>query len=70
MKKLFSKDKKEFNEKILLSKAMEEMYIVQNKPCGGRGICGKCKVVMNKEEVLSCCTMVESDVFVNYIIII
>ncbi|MDP2928982.1 MAG: ASKHA domain-containing protein, partial [Candidatus Omnitrophota bacterium] len=29
--------------------------------CGGEGICGKCKMVINKKEVLACQTIVESD---------
>jgi uncharacterized 2Fe-2S/4Fe-4S cluster protein (DUF4445 family) len=29
--------------------------------CGGEGICGKCKVMINKKEALACQTIVESD---------
>lgn len=57
---------KEFFDKVLLSDAMEEMGISQNKPCGGKGICGKCKVVMNGNEVLSCRTYIDSDALINY----
>ena len=57
---------KEFSNEILLSDAMEEMGISQNKPCGGNGTCGKCKVIMDGEEVLSCRTMVNSDALVYY----
>ena len=30
-------------------------------PCGGKGTCGKCKVIWNGKEVLACQTTVDSD---------
>lgn len=39
--------------------------IMVHASCGGEGICGKCKVVMNKKEVLACQTIVEGDLEVN-----
>ncbi|MFH0763499.1 MAG: ASKHA domain-containing protein [Candidatus Omnitrophota bacterium] len=35
--------------------------IVLNASCGGEGLCGKCKVIINRREVLACETIVESD---------
>lgn len=34
-------------------------------PCGGRGVCGKCTVLVNGEAVLSCRYMVEGDILVE-----
>ena len=31
-------------------------------PCGGKGTCGKCKVIANGQEVLACHTVVDRDV--------
>ena len=35
------------------------------KPCGGRGTCGKCKVKVNGEERLACRFIIESDIEVE-----
>ena len=34
-------------------------------PCGGRGVCGKCTVLVNGEAVLSCRYVVEGDILVE-----
>lgn len=39
--------------------------IVLNATCGGDGICGKCRVVINRKEALACQTIVESDISVK-----
>ena len=39
--------------------------IMMHAACGGEGLCGKCKVVIDKKEVLACQTIVESDLNVN-----
>lgn len=39
--------------------------IMMHAACGGEGICGKCKVVINKKEALACQTIVESDLDVK-----
>ena len=39
--------------------------IIVHAACGGEGLCGKCKVVINKKEVLACQTIIESDLDVN-----
>jgi len=54
-----------FEERILLSEALEQMGFAQNKPCGGKGLCGKCVVRANGEEVRSCVTYVEGDMVVE-----
>ena len=33
-------------------------------PCGGKGTCGKCRVILEKKEVLSCQTLVDRDMTV------
>ena len=33
-------------------------------PCGGKGTCGKCKVVIGGRDVLACQTVIESDLTV------
>jgi uncharacterized 2Fe-2S/4Fe-4S cluster protein (DUF4445 family) len=39
--------------------------IMMHASCGGEGLCGKCKVVINKKEALACQTIVESDLEVK-----
>ena len=39
--------------------------LILHVSCGGEGICGKCKVIINKKEVLACQTIVESDLEVS-----
>lgn len=39
--------------------------IMVHASCGGEGLCGKCKVLINKKEVLACQTIVESDLEVK-----
>ncbi|MBI5124042.1 MAG: DUF4445 domain-containing protein [Candidatus Omnitrophica bacterium] len=39
--------------------------ILLHTSCGGEGICGKCKVIIDKKEVLACQTIVESDLEVT-----
>ena len=39
--------------------------IMVHAACGGAGLCGKCKVLVNKKEVLACQTIVESDLDID-----
>ncbi|MFA5500780.1 MAG: ASKHA domain-containing protein [Candidatus Omnitrophota bacterium] len=39
--------------------------IMVHAACGGEGLCGKCKILINKKEVLACQTIVESDLDVK-----
>ncbi len=39
--------------------------IIINTACGGEGLCGKCKVIIDEKEVLACQTIVESDLEVK-----
>ncbi len=55
-----------YDEKILLSEALENAGIYHDKPCGGKGSCKKCKVVANGETVLSCMTYIDTDTTVDY----
>ena len=34
-------------------------------PCGGNGHCGKCRVIVDGQEVLACCTTVDRDMVVS-----
>lgn len=36
---------KSFKSKILISDVLENLNMVVNKPCGGNGTCGKCKIL-------------------------
>lgn len=38
--------------------------LLLDAPCGGHGLCGKCKVRVGKQEVLACQYQVEEDVTV------
>ena len=58
--------KKEYSNKVLLSDALSDAGIHQLKPCGGNGKCGKCKVIANGKEVLSCITYADTDTTVEY----
>jgi uncharacterized 2Fe-2S/4Fe-4S cluster protein (DUF4445 family) len=48
----------------LLTAAIKSGIMV-HAACGGSGLCGKCKVLIDKKEVLACQTIVESDLDVN-----
>ena len=39
--------------------------LMENAPCGGIGTCGKCKVLVDGEEVLACQTVVDRDMTVT-----
>ena len=39
--------------------------IMMHAACGGEGLCGKCKVIIDKKEVLACQVIVESDLDVK-----
>ena len=55
------------NEKTILAKAdtLLSNIIDIEKPCGGRGTCGKCKVKVNGKDELACQYTVESDIEVE-----
>ncbi len=48
----------------LLSKLLENNTDLEH-PCGGRGVCGKCTVIINGEETLSCKYEVKGDIDVK-----
>ena len=48
----------------LLTAAIKSGIMV-HAACGGEGICGKCKVIVDKKEILACQTIVESDLDVK-----
>ena len=48
-----------------LMEFLRENSLLRDAPCNGRGTCGKCKVMVNGQEVLSCQTRVEADITVE-----
>ena len=50
---------------ISLMKALQDEGIYINAPCGGNGKCGKCKVMIDGEEVLACETVIERNMTVR-----
>lgn len=63
-------DNKEFlisyNEPQLASKVLSDAGLYMPKPCGGRGVCGKCRIILNGESVLSCKTYIDRDSIIKY----
>ena len=45
--------------------ALRQAGIFVNAPCGGNGSCGKCKVLLDGQEVLACRTVVDRDMTVQ-----
>ena len=50
---------------ISLMEALQQAGIYLDVPCGGNGKCGKCKVVVDGEEVQACGTIVDRDITVT-----
>ncbi len=48
-----------------LLRAMIDAGLRPDAPCGGKGTCGKCKVVVNGETILACKTAVREDMTVT-----
>jgi len=48
-----------------LMELLRENNLLSDAPCGGRGTCGKCKVLIDGEEKLSCQTAVEKSITVE-----
>lgn len=48
-----------------LLKALRDAGLSPDAPCGGNGKCGKCKVIIDGKEILSCQYAVESDITVQ-----
>ena len=53
-----------YEDQILL-KALRDAGLRADAPCGGAGTCGKCLLVVDGREVLSCQTLVDSDMTVE-----
>ena len=45
--------------------ALREKGLAPDAPCGGEGKCGKCRVMVNGREVLSCKTVIDRDMTVE-----
>lgn len=52
---------KTYETPVPAADVLEEVGVFLRKPCGGKGTCGKCRVMLNGEEVLACRTVIESD---------
>ena len=52
-------------EESLLSALRAAGYTEPDAPCGGNGTCGKCKVIVDGQEVLACKTAVDRDMTVT-----
>ncbi len=58
---------REYAQKILASDALSDFGLLLPKPCAGKGICGKCKIILNGKSVLACHTYIESDAIIDFI---
>lgn len=56
----------EYSAPVLAADVLSDAKIMIKKPCGGKGICGKCKIKLNGKEVLACRTYVEKDSLIEY----
>lgn len=52
-------------EGALLLRVLQDQGLVVDAPCGGKGTCGKCKVLVDGEEKLACQTRVDRDMTVE-----
>lgn len=43
---------------------LREAGLRADAPCGGAGTCGKCKIIVDGQEMLSCQALVEGDMTV------
>ena len=46
----------------LLSELLASAHLPVEMPCGGRGVCGKCRVLVNGKEELACRYVIGSDI--------
>lgn len=53
-----------YEDQILL-KALRDAGLCADAPCGGAGTCGKCRLIVDGREVLSCQTLVDDDMTVQ-----
>ncbi len=62
-----SGERQSFPCSTMLSDALFDMGILVNTPCGGRGTCGKCRVLLDggTGEVLACRTSITNDLMVH-----
>ena len=48
-----------------LSSVLMRYGVAAEHPCGGRGVCGKCRIIVNGNEELSCHYEINSDITVE-----
>ena len=55
----------EIAEELTVLQAAIQADVHINAPCGGKGTCNKCKIIMDGKEVLACQTMITKDMNVT-----
>ena len=55
-----------YDSPVLASQVLLDAGITQMKPCGGKGKCGKCAVMLDGQQVLSCSTYIDRDAQLHY----
>lgn len=50
-----------YAESVEVSQVLSDLGIHRPHPCGGRGVCGKCKVLLNGSPVLACRTRINKN---------
>ncbi len=56
----------EYSGSVLAADVLYDAGISQPKPCGGKGTCGKCKILLDGKEVLACQTYIDKDAIIEY----
>ena len=51
---------------LTAAKVLADVGIFQPHPCGGRGTCGKCRILLNGQPVLACQTEIHKDATIDY----
>ena len=55
-----------YSEAVTASRVLEDAGITHPHPCGGRGVCGKCRILLDGKEVLACKTRIDADSTIDY----
>ena len=55
-----------YEKPVSASKVLEDAGLFLAHPCGGRGICQKCRILINNTEVLACKTILAADAEIKY----
>lgn len=55
-----------YEKPVSASKVLEDAGLFLAHPCGGRGICKKCSILINNAEALACKTILTADAEIQY----